>query len=59
MVQKLMERVWSVKKYWSKVLLLISVSVNKYGVKCVASLRFWENKGWIHEIGPYGYLGVG
>ena len=30
------------------------VSVNKYGVKCRASLRFWENKGWINEIDPYG-----
>ena len=24
------------------------VSVNKYGVKCETSLRFWENKGWIN-----------
>ena len=30
------------------------VSVNKYGVKCGASLRFWENKGWINETDPYG-----
>ena len=22
------------------------VSVNKYGVKCGASLKLWENKGW-------------
>ena len=22
-------------------------SVNKYGVKCGTSLRFWENKDWI------------
>ena len=28
------------------------VSVKKYGVKCGASLRFWENKGWINEIDP-------
>ena len=26
------------------------VSVNKYGVKCRTSLRFWENKSWINEI---------
>ena len=32
------------------------VSVNKYGVKCWTSLRFWENKGWINEIDPYGFL---
>ena len=25
-------------------------SVNKYGVKCGTSLRFWENKGQINEI---------
>ena len=29
------------------------VSVNKYSVKCGTSLKFWENKGWIHSIGPY------
>ena len=30
------------------------VSVNKYGVKCGTSSRFWENKGWINPIDPYG-----
>ena len=30
------------------------VSVNKHGVKCGTSLRFWENNGWINEIDPYG-----
>ena len=30
------------------------VSVNKCGVKCRTSLRFWENNGQINEIGPYG-----
>ena len=29
------------------------VSVNKYGVKCETSLRFWENKGWIKSIDLY------
>ena len=29
-----------------------NVSVNKYGVKCRTSLRFWENKDWINEIDP-------
>ena len=33
-----------------------NVSVNKYGVKCVTSLRFWENKGWINSIDPYGWF---
>ena len=28
--------------------------MNKYGVKCRTSLRFWENKGWINEIDSYG-----
>ena len=32
------------------------VSINKYGVKCRTSLRFWENKGWINPIDPYGWF---
>ena len=31
-------------------------SVNKYGLKCETLLRFWENKGWINEIDPYGWF---
>ena len=27
--------------------------MNKYGVRCKTSLRFWENKGWIDKIDPY------
>ena len=23
---------------------------------CSESLRFWENKGWINEIDPYGWF---
>ena len=30
--------------------------VNKYGVKCGTSLRFWENKGWINGQDPYGWF---
>ena len=30
--------------------------MNKYGVKCGTSLRFWENKGWISKIDPYGWF---
>ena len=30
------------------------VSVNKYGVKCSTSLRFWENKGWTNKQDLYG-----
>ena len=32
------------------------VIVNKYGVKCRTSLRFWENKGWIYKIDHYGWF---
>ena len=32
------------------------ITVNKYGVKCGISLRFWENKGWINKIDPYGWF---
>ena len=28
------------------------VNVNKYGVKCGTSLRFWENEGQINKIDP-------
>ena len=31
-------------------------SANKYDVKCGTLLRFWENKGWIHSIDPYGWF---
>ena len=30
--------------------------MNKYGVKCGTSLRFWENKGWINKIDPCGWF---
>ena len=30
--------------------------MNKFGVKCGTSLRFWENKGWINKIDPYGWF---
>ena len=32
------------------------INMNKYGVKCGISLRFWENKGWINKIDPYGWF---
>ena len=32
------------------------VSVNKYGVKCGTSLRFWESNGLINSIDPYGWF---
>ena len=33
-----------------------NVNVNKYGVKCGTSLRFWESKGWINKIDHYGWF---
>ena len=30
--------------------------VNKYGVKCGTSLRFWENKGCVKSQDPYGWF---
>ena len=33
-----------------------NVSLNKYNVKCVTSLRFWESKGWINRIDLYGWF---
>ena len=32
------------------------VSVNKCGVKCGTSLRFWENKRWTNPIDPCGWF---
>ena len=32
------------------------VNVNKYKTKCGTSLRFWENKVWIHGQDPYGWF---
>ena len=47
-----------IKKVHLEVLILetfiLVFSVNKYGVKYGTSLRFWENKGCINKIGPYG-----
>ena len=31
-------------------------NVNKCGVNCKTSLRFWENMGWINEIDPNGWF---
>jgi hypothetical protein len=29
-------------------------SLNTYKVKCGRELEFWEHKGWISPIDPYG-----
>ena len=32
------------------------VSLNKCGVECGTSLRFWERKEWINEIDPHRWF---
>ncbi len=32
------------------------VNINKYKVKVGTTLEFWEEKGWIHEQNPYGWM---
>ena len=32
------------------------ISKNKYGVRVGTSLDFWEEKGWISEYDPYGWI---
>ena len=51
-----MERIRSVEKIDQKYYCSdrYDVSVNKYGVTCGTSLRFWENKDWINETDPCG-----
>ena len=57
-VEKVMERIRSIEKYWSKYYCsdYYDVSVNEYGVKCRTSLRFGENRGWINEIDSCGWF---
>ena len=45
MVQKFMERICSFKNIDPKFYVsdYYDINVNKYGVKCRTSLRFWEN----------------
>ena len=42
------------KKYYASD--FYDASLNKSGVKCGTSLRFWESKRWINEIDPYGWF---
>ena len=53
-----MERIQQTKKYWSKIYCsdYYDVKLNIYKVKTGKSLRFWEKKGWINEIDPYGWF---
>ena len=39
---------------------LINIKINKYGVKCRTSVRFWENRlDWIDSIDLNGILDIG
>ena len=42
------------KKYYASN--FYNVKINKYGVKCGTSLRFWENKGWINGQDVNGWF---
>ena len=42
------------KKYYSSD--FYDVGLNFYGVEVGTSLRFWESKGWINAIDPYGWF---
>ena len=47
------QRIFKIKKYYSSD--LYDVNLNYYEVEVGTSLRFWEEKGWINEIDPYGW----
>ena len=32
------------------------IGINEFKVKCGISLRFWEDKGWINSLDPYGWF---
>ena len=42
------------KKHYSSE--FYDADLNYYGVEVGTSLRFWESKGWINEIDPYGWF---
>ena len=42
------------KKYYSSE--FYDTGLNYYVVKVGTSLRFWESKGWINKIDPYGWF---
>ena len=41
------------KKYYFD---FYDIDLNYYKVEVGTSLRFWENKGWINKIDPYGWF---
>ena len=42
------------KKYYASD--FYDVKLNCYGVEVGRSLRFWESKGWINKMYPYGWF---
>ena len=42
------------KKYYSSD--FYDIRINYYKVKVGTSLRYWESKGWINRIDPYGWF---
>ena len=42
------------KKYYASD--FYDVKLNCYGVEVERSLRFWESKGWINKMYPYGWF---
>jgi hypothetical protein len=35
---------------------ICDIGINKYNVRVGTSLEFWEDKGWITELHPYGWV---
>ena len=42
------------KKYYCSD--IYNLNLNFYGIEVGTSLRFWEKKGWINKIYPYGWF---
>ena len=53
---------WNINQLFNKITeeklsnIIYYKDINKYGVKCGSSLEDWEDKGWISEIDPYGWV---
>ena len=52
--KNLMSQIILIKNIIAKI--IYEVNVNKDGVKCGTSLRFWENKCRINSIDPYAWF---
>ena len=56
------ETKWNIRQLFSNIPeeklsnTLYNKNINKYGVKCGSSLQDWEDKGWINDIDPYGWV---